>query len=56
MKLVSIDEILIEKYKIDKEVMHKKGRPYVLVIRLKYKGKNQDFAIPLRSFTPDKLN
>ena len=49
MKLVSIDEILIEKYKIDKEVMHKKGRPYVLVIRLKYKGKNQDFAIPLRS-------
>lgn len=49
MKLVSIDEKLIEKFKLDNEVLHKKGRPYVLVIRLKYKGNNQDFAIPLRS-------
>lgn len=49
MKLVAIDEKLIQKYKADKEILHKKGRPYVLVIRLKYKGNNQDFAIPLRS-------
>ena len=52
MKLVAIDEKLIKKYKADTEVLHKKGRPYVLVIRLKYKGKNQDFAIPLRSNIP----
>ena len=41
MKLVAIDEKLIQKYKADKEILHKKGRPYVLVIRLKYKGNNQ---------------
>ena len=48
MKLVAINEKLIQKFKSDNEILRKKGRPYVLVIRLKYKGKNQDFAIPLR--------
>jgi len=52
MKLVAIDENLIEKYCIDKEVLHKKGRPYVLVIKLKYKDKKLDFAIPMRSNIP----
>lgn len=52
MKLVAIDEKLIKKYTADPEVLHKNGRPYVLVIRLKYKGRNHDFAIPLRSNIP----
>lgn len=49
MKLVSIHQDLLARYQNDKEVMIKAKRPYVLVIKLKYKGKNQDFAIPLRS-------
>ena len=30
-------------------MLHKAGRPCVLVVRLKYKGRNYDFAVPLRS-------
>jgi hypothetical protein len=49
MKIVSISKDLLDKYKGDPEILQKTGRPCVLVVRLKYKGKNQDFAIPLRS-------
>lgn len=49
MKLVSIDKTLFEKYKQDSEILTKSKRPYVLVIRLKYKEKNYDFAVPIRS-------
>lgn len=52
MKLVSINQTLLNKYQNDKQVLLKANRPYVLVISLKYKGKNQDFAIPLRSNIP----
>ena len=52
MRLVSIDTTLFDKYKNDPEVLTKSKRPYVLVIRLKYKGKNCDFAIPIRSNIP----
>ena len=43
---------LLEKYKSDPEVLTKSGRPYVLVIRLKYKGQKYDFAVPIRSNVP----
>lgn len=52
MKLVSIDSVLLEAYAEDREVLQKSGRPYVLVIRLNYKGRNRDFAVPIRSNIP----
>lgn len=55
MKLVSISRELLELYKDDREVLHKDGRPYVLILKLKYRGKWQDFAIPLRSNIPGSV-
>ena len=52
MRLVSIDTTLFDKYKNDSEVLTKSKRPYVLVIRLKYKEKNYNFAVPIRSNIP----
>lgn len=52
MKLVSIDPVLLEAYAEDREVLQKSGRPCVLVIRLNYKGRNRDFAVPIRSNIP----
>lgn len=54
MKLVTISETLLKKYAIDDEMLHKSGRPCVLIVRLIYKGKRQDFAVPLRSNIPAK--
>ena len=52
MKLVSINNELLLKYSGDSEVLQKSTRPYVLVIRLKYKNTNYDFAVPIRSNIP----
>jgi len=52
MKLVSINVKLLQLYSRDPEVLHKSGRPYVVVVRLKYKGHNHDFAVPIRSNIP----
>ncbi len=52
MRLVSIGTTLFDKYKNDPKVLTKSKRPYVLVIRLKYKEKNYDFAVPIRSNIP----
>ena len=52
MKLVSINNALLLKYNDDSEILQKSTRPYVLVIRLKYKGSNYDFAVPIRSIIP----
>ena len=49
MKIVSIDQKLLARFSGDPEILQKAGRPCVLVIRLKYKEKNRDFAVPLRS-------
>lgn len=49
MRIVSIKSELLSAYSKDNEVLKKSGRPCVLVIRLKYKGKNRDFAIPMWS-------
>ena len=52
MKLVTINNSLLLKYHEDPEVLQKSTRPYVLVIRLKYRNTNYDFAIPIRSNIP----
>ena len=50
MKIVSIKESLLEKYKqADPEMLDKRGRPCLLVMRLRYKGKKRMFAVPFRS-------
>lgn len=55
MKLISIKRVLIERFSaVDSEVMTKDHRPTVLIVRLKYRGVNHDFAVPLRSnIAPD---
>ena len=52
MKLVTINNALLLKYSGDSEVLQKSTRPYVLVIRLKYRDINYDFAVPIRSNIP----
>lgn len=52
MKLVTIRTDLLSLYEKDKEVLQKAGRPYVVVLRLKYKERNYDFAVPIRSNIP----
>ena len=52
MKLVTIRTELLSLYEQDKEVLKKSGRPYVVVLRLKYKEQNYDFAVPIRSNIP----
>ena len=52
MKLVTIRTDLLDLYEQDKEVLKKSGRPYVVVLRLKYKEQHYDFAVPIRSNIP----
>ena len=52
MKLVSIHNALLTKFSNDREVLLKSSRPYVLLIRLKYKEHNYNFAVPIRSNIP----
>ena len=52
MKLGTIRTELLGLYEQDKEVLKKSGRPYVVVLRLKYKEQNYDFAVPIRSNIP----
>ena len=52
MKLVTIRADLLSLYEKDKEVLQKAGRPYVVVLRLKYKEQNYDFVVPIRSNIP----
>jgi len=53
MNLVKVKQSfysLCEKNGINEELMlNEKGRPCVLIIQLKYKGKIRDFVVPLRS-------
>ena len=52
MKLVTISPELLSAYAEDREVLQKSGRPYVMVIRLRYRGRKWDFAVPIRSNIP----
>lgn len=50
MRLVSIDPDYLELLSShDREFMRKHGRPCVLVLRLLFRGRRTDFAVPLRS-------
>lgn len=49
MKLVTIRTHLLEKYSCDPDILSKSKRPYVLIIRLNYKGHAHNFAVPIRS-------
>lgn len=49
MKIVAINQTLLKEFQEDPEVLRKTARPSVLIIRLKYKGANRSFAVPLRS-------
>ena len=42
MKIVTIDKSLMLKYAGYPEILQKDNRPFVLIVRLKYKGKNHD--------------
>ena len=52
MNLVTIDTKLYKKFQNDTELLHNAKRPCVVVIKLKYKGHNYDFAVPIRSNIP----
>lgn len=50
MKLSSISNSFFKLCSFDKELLDKTNRrPYLMVLKLKYKGKKLDFAIPFRS-------
>jgi hypothetical protein len=49
LRLVSIDKSYFDSIGTDAEVLQKQGRPCVLVLRLRFRGKRRDFAVPLRS-------
>lgn len=50
MKFITVSQEFFDLHKEDAEILHKGGkRPHVLVVRLLYKGKNRNFAVPLRS-------
>lgn len=51
MKLTSISDRFFETFcPLDPEILDKdNNRPYLIILRLKYKGNRHDFAIPFRS-------
>jgi len=56
MRITSLNNEFFEKYdlyNIDRELLNneenKHNRPYVIILRLKYKNVRQDFAIPFRT-------
>lgn len=53
MKITSINDSFFTLCSFDIQLLQNRNRrPYVLILRLKYKGKRQDFAIPFRSNIP----
>ena len=50
MRIVSISDEFLERFAVgDREFMQKQGRPCLLVVKLKFKGRRRDFAVPFRS-------
>ena len=49
MRIVTIKQELYKMFSEDKELLNKSRRPCVVVLRLKYKGRRYNFAVPLRS-------
>ncbi len=52
MKFVKIQKELLDRFGVDPELMVKEDRPCVLVVKLTYKSKLYDLAIPFRSNIP----
>lgn len=54
MRIISIDKNLADAmHQIDPEMLlNKQGRPCLLVLKLRYKGRKYDFAVPFRSNIP----
>ena len=50
MRIVSVSQDFLDVCApVDSELLLKRGRPCVVVLRLQYKGKRYDFAVPMRS-------
>ena len=49
MKIVSISQDFFDLCGEDRKLMTKRNRPCIVVVRLRYRGKKRDFAVPLRS-------
>lgn len=49
MKIVSISQDFFDLVDGDRELMLKHKRPCIVVVRLRFRGKRRDFAVPLRS-------
>lgn len=49
MKIVSISQEFFDLCGDDRELMTKRNRPCIVVIKLRYRGRKRDFAVPLRS-------
>ena len=49
MKIVSISQDFFDLVEGDRELMLKHNRPCIVVVRLRFRGKRGDFAVPLRS-------
>lgn len=49
MRIVTIISSNLHRLTIDKEMLQNSDRPCVLILKLKYKGVNHCFAVPMRS-------
>lgn len=49
MRLVTINKAMLKGYAKDSEMLQKADRPCALILKLVYKGRRYDFAIPMRS-------
>ena len=49
MKVVSISQGFFDLVEGDRELMLKHNLPCIVVVRLRFRGKRRDFAVPLRS-------
>ena len=49
MLIVKIKADLIHRFNQDPQMLQKENRPCVLILKLKYKGNNYHFAVPIRS-------
>ncbi len=49
LKIVSISQEFFDLCGSDRELMTKRNRPCIIVVKLRYKGRKHDFAVPLRS-------
>lgn len=51
MRFSTITDDFFDLVSFEEEIMQNKGekRPYLIILKLKYKGQNQNFAIPFRS-------